>query len=205
MERRYKLVVITSDITSGRMVRLPWDYARYGLDPDDQPVADAVRASTAIPYFFRPYRMTVPTEGRTVFCTDGGMLSNFPINIFDRRDGRARWPTFGIKLSAKPPANPWDGSWASVRGPVSLGKALVATMVNAHDRLELDYPDVCARTIFVPTDGVRATDFGLSADSRDRLYTSGRTAAQDFLATWDFAEYQRTYRQDALTSDAGQK
>ena len=34
---------------------------------------------------------------------DGGMLSNFPIEVFDRTDGKPpRWPTFGIKLSAKP-------------------------------------------------------------------------------------------------------
>ena len=39
------------------------------------------------------------------FMVDGGMLSNFPIEVFDRTDGKApRWPTFGIKLSAKPTA-----------------------------------------------------------------------------------------------------
>ncbi len=33
------------------------------------------------------------------------MLSNFPIEVFDRTDGKPpRWPTFGIKLSARPAA-----------------------------------------------------------------------------------------------------
>lgn len=67
-------------------------------------------------------------------------------------------------------------------------------MMNAHDRLELDDPAVCARTIFVETDGVRATDFGLSEDKRDELYENGRAGAIDFLAGWDFAEYLRRYR-----------
>ena len=31
-ERAYKLVIMTSDVTRGRLVRLPWDYPRYGLD-----------------------------------------------------------------------------------------------------------------------------------------------------------------------------
>lgn len=35
-ERAYRLVVLTSDVSRGRLVRLPWDYRRYGLDPDRQ-------------------------------------------------------------------------------------------------------------------------------------------------------------------------
>jgi NTE family protein len=45
-DRRYRLVVTATDVTRGQLVRLPWDYRGvYGLDPDEQPVADAVRAS----------------------------------------------------------------------------------------------------------------------------------------------------------------
>ena len=44
-----------SDLTLGQLVRLPWDYASvYGLDPDTQPVAEAVRASMSIPFLFHP-------------------------------------------------------------------------------------------------------------------------------------------------------
>jgi NTE family protein len=53
-ERAYRLVVLTSDVSRGRLVRLPWDYPRYGLDPDEQFVADAVRASMSIPIFYEP-------------------------------------------------------------------------------------------------------------------------------------------------------
>ena len=51
---RYRLVVHTSDITRGQLVRLPWDYDLYGQDRDDQNVVDAVRASMSIPFFFEP-------------------------------------------------------------------------------------------------------------------------------------------------------
>ncbi len=194
-ERAYKLVVVVSDVTSGHMARLPWDYARYGLDPDKQVVADAVRASASIPFFFRPVQLALPGDGQVAVCTDGGMLSNFPINMFDRTDGQSpRWPTFGIKLSGKPPAGMWNARWAPARGPVSLAKALVTTMAEAHDRLFLDDPAVCARTVFVDTMGVKATDFGIGPDEQAELYEHGRAAGEDFLAGWDFDEYLAKYR-----------
>jgi NTE family protein len=86
-EQRYKLVVIVSDVSRGRIVHLPWDYASYGLNPDEQLVADAVRASMSIPFFYEPVNL----QGN--YLVDGGLLSNFPINIFDNTN---EWPTFGI-------------------------------------------------------------------------------------------------------------
>ena len=106
-EKAYRLVVMASDVTRGELVRLPWDYPRYGLKADDQLVADAVRASMSIPFFYEPVQLKWrDAEGNNVsYMVDGGMLSNFPIEVFDRTDGeRPRWPTFGIKLSAKPNA-----------------------------------------------------------------------------------------------------
>ncbi len=53
--KRYRLVVMASDVSQHKLVRLPWDYpAFYHLDPDDQSVIDAVRASMSIPFFFEP-------------------------------------------------------------------------------------------------------------------------------------------------------
>src|SRR5262249_49357429 len=52
---RYRLTVIASDISSGRMVRLPQDARKlYGLDPDDFDIARAVRMSASYPFFFIP-------------------------------------------------------------------------------------------------------------------------------------------------------
>src|SRR5262245_4135214 len=194
-ERAYRLVVVVSDITSGHMVRLPWDYGRYGLDPDKQLVADAVRASASIPFFYRPVQLRLPGDGEVAVHVDGGMLSNFPINLFDRTDGqRPRWPTFGVKLSGRPAPGPWRASWAPVRNLAGLSKALITTMANAHDRVYLDDPAVCARTVFVETFGVKATDFDLSPDQQRDLYEGGRVGAAGFLTGWDFAAYLARYR-----------
>ena len=52
----------------------------------------------SIPFFFRTSKLT-SASGLTSTLVDGGMLSNFPIDSFDRRDGRLpRWPTFGVTL-----------------------------------------------------------------------------------------------------------
>src|SRR5699024_7210224 len=58
--REYGFVAVTSDISDHRLTFLPWDYSRYGLDPDEQIVADAVRASASMPFIFRPARMRTP-------------------------------------------------------------------------------------------------------------------------------------------------
>ncbi|CAM5449461.1 Patatin OS=Tsukamurella paurometabola (strain ATCC 8368 / DSM / CCUG 35730 / CIP 100753 / JCM 10117 / KCTC 9821 / NBRC 16120 / NCIMB 702349 / NCTC 13040)OX=521096 GN=Tpau_2007 PE=4 SV=1 [Tsukamurella paurometabola] len=99
--QRYAFVATASDVSRRVLVRLPWDYDQYGLTADEQSVAAAVRASMAVPFFFRPVR--VETDRGAVTWVDGGLLSNFPVQMFDRSDGRAdRWPTLGIELSAEP-------------------------------------------------------------------------------------------------------
>ena len=74
---QYKLVVMTSDLSQGQIKRLPWDYEDPAHRADDQRIADAVRASMSIPFFFRPFSLNVYADGPSVFV-DGGMLSNFP-------------------------------------------------------------------------------------------------------------------------------
>ena len=198
-DQRYKLVVMVSDVSLRRLVRLPWDYrSTYGLDPDAQSVVSAVRASMSIPFFFEPATITYRRSADGVFTqqtstlVDGGMLSNFPVACFDRTDGRPpRWPTFGIKLSnrvgsQKPPKE--------ADSPLKLALAMISTMREFYDGMHIDNPDTLARTIFVDTFGINATDFDLSASDADRLYESGRQSAERFMAAWDFDGYLATYR-----------
>jgi NTE family protein len=191
---RYKLVVIVSDVSRGRMLRLPWDYgSRLGVDPDTQPVADAVRASAGIPFFFRPFHMRADpgvTQGHgEILCTDGGMLSNFPVAIFDRTDGQpSRWPTFGVKLSAHQSLA--QATWDANADSIQLAKSLLGTMQSAHDRAYVDQDSVASRTIFVDTTGYNATDFHLTAADKQKLFGHGLAAGQKFLGKWDWVKWQ---------------
>jgi NTE family protein len=192
IEQRYKLVVVVSDISRGRMLRLPWDYASLnGEDPDAQSVADAVRASASIPFFFQPWHIpvdpTVADGHRELVLTDGGMLSNFPVGLFDDDEH----PTFGVKLSAR--LSVQQQGYHTTNGVLSLGKALISTMTSAHDQLYVDQESVCSRTVFVDTSGVSSTNFRLTEQEKAGLSTKGAAAAKDFLSTWDFEAWKKKY------------
>lgn len=190
---QYKLVVIVSDISRGRMLRLPWDYAAMGLDPDTISVADAVTASASIPFYFRAAHLTTGTSqgDETLTLVDGGCLSNYPIDVFDRQPCQAsRWPTIGVKLSSRQaPAQEWH----AIHNPAEMVWRLVDTMVCAHDNSYVDEPSVQDRTVFVDTTNVSATNFNLDAATKQQLYTSGQSAGTDFMATWDWPGWQQKY------------
>jgi NTE family protein len=177
--QQYSLVVHASDLTRRVLVRLPWDYDQYDLAADEQRVADAVCASAAIPFFFRPVQQRTGSGGVATWI-DGGLLSNFPITIFDRTDGRTpRWPTWGIKLSG-PPARQED---RAVRTPLGIAVACLQTLMNDEfNRYHLDDEGVGRRTIFVDADDVGSLDFSLSAADQNRLFDQGVRAAEAFLA-----------------------
>ena len=197
-ERQYSLVLTASDVSRHRLVRLPWDYAEYGLDPDEQSVADAVRASASIPFFFEPVTLRA-RGGEVSTLVDGGMLSNFPIAIFDRTDGRERrWPTFGIRLSAREGAMP---TTSPVTGPISLALAVVETMVSACDARHIENPGVQERTIFVDASQQSPVDFEITDEQESALLLAGRKASREFLGRWDFDDWRS--RWSSTGADAG--
>lgn len=183
-----KLKIIASDISAGRMLVLPDDLPKYRIAPASFPIAAAVRMSTTIPYFFQPYRLR-PRPGRRVhYILDGGLLSNYPIWIFDV-EGTPRWPTIGFRLSerqAAPKLNP-------INGPISMFGAIFRTMLKAHDQRHAN-SHAESRTIFIPTENVSTTQFDLSDDDRDELFRSGQCAARKFLTRWSLEQYIKVYR-----------
>jgi NTE family protein len=181
-----KLRILASDITAGRMLILPDDLSEFGIEPTRFPIARAVRMSSCIPYFFQPYLLYRNREPH--YIVDGGLLSNFPVWLFDVK-GRPRWPTFGFRLTDEQSyAKPFK-----VKGLLSYSKALLSTMLDAHDRFYVKKAHA-VRTVFIPTLGVRITQFDLPTEKRKELYESGRNAACEFLRTWDFENYIKEFR-----------
>lgn len=63
-----KLRIIASDITNGRILVLPEDIKRFGINPSSLEVAKAIRMSTSIPYFFDPVMLRLDSalaKGKT--------------------------------------------------------------------------------------------------------------------------------------------
>ncbi|MBB6730546.1 patatin-like phospholipase family protein [Cohnella zeiphila] len=181
-----KLQIIASDITNGRLLVLPKDIAAYGIVPEFLPVADAVRMSTSIPYFFDPVRLyeRPPLPQRTngkerprrkqiksAYIVDGGLLSNFPLWLFDPKEGESQGlPAIGFQMVGRLEAQP-----RRISGPISMFEAMFSTMLGAHDERYIEQHNRL-RTVKIPTLGIATTDFRLSAEDSERLYRSGLEA-----------------------------
>lgn len=184
-----KLKIIASDISSGKMLVLPDDLPRYDISPSQFPIAAAVRMSTTIPYFFQPYRLKAKIRRKPFYILDGGLLSNYPIWIFDV-EGLPRWPTFGFRLLGE---NNTEIPFHDIRGPFSMFRAMFQTMLKAHDQRHVD-KHARKRTIFIPTGKVTTTQFDLNGEDRDMLFRSGQRTARKFLAGWDYMKYLEEFR-----------
>jgi predicted acylesterase/phospholipase RssA len=193
--RRYRLVVTATDVTHGRLLRLPWDYPSLGLEPDRQLVADAVRASIAIPLFFEPVTIRHGTTGEETVLVDGGILSNFPIAIFDRSDrAEPRWPTLGVKVLPALPAGT-EQLFPGLKRPrlqvLRLLEQVLATAIVGADQTYLERPCVKRRAIHVDTHAVGIVEFDAPEAKRKAVVASGDDAARRFLSTWDWERFKR--------------
>ncbi|MFZ5818061.1 MAG: patatin-like phospholipase family protein [Bacillota bacterium] len=170
--------VVASDLTHKRMLVFPDDLAGapYHLpDPLSFPVAHAVRASVSIPFFFEPYRLTLP-NGIQATLVDGGLLSNFPVHLFEPRGKPPLVPTFGFDLIA-----PNDDQPVPTKTPLQLVEAMVDTLLGGRDRADLEHQNY-ARAIYIDTGTYKTTQFDIDAAGKDWLYQSGRRAAEAFFA-----------------------
>lgn len=202
--RRSKLVVMTTDVTCGRLLRLPWDYPLLHLDPAEQVVADAVRASCSIPLFFEPVTVRDGNSGEPFTLVDGGILSNFPIEIFDRTDGAPpRWPTFGVQILPELPA----GATQLLSGvgvpalrasqllpPLRLLEQVIATAIVGNDQTHLETPCVRRRTIQVDTHAIGIVEFDAPEAKREQVAADGAKAAERFLEHWNWEHYLKECR-----------
>jgi NTE family protein len=188
---RGKLSIIASDITNGRIIVLPDDLPEYGIAPDRFEVAKAVRMSCSIPYFFDPVMLRLNgqvAQGKTfmeqfVYVVDGGVLSNFPLWLFDeKKDGfispERRTPTVGYQLIGKTEPQPHR-----ITGPFTMLQAMVGTMLSAHDERYIE-TEKFVRTVKIPTLGISTTQFHLTAEESDELYAAGIKAGEAFFREW---------------------
>lgn len=182
MEQRYRLVVRCLDVLNRRIVRLPWDYARYDLDPDAQPVAQAVRASMSIPFVYDAVHIGNRDTGAQGLLVDGGLTSGFPVGILDRPDGPPRWPTFGIRLLPRPPAEAELPS-----STATYTRMVIDALLDANDQLAPGTDCDERRTVRVDLSDVGTLD--LDADEELDLFGDGYEAMQSFLDGFSFEDY----------------
>lgn len=185
LEGRSRLKIIASDITKKEIVILPDDLPKYGFDPMEFEIAKAVRMSTAIPLFFNP--VVIKYKSCTSYIVDGGVLSNFPVWIFDAYN-TPDWPTFGFQLVDPGVSNCSMGKTDLLSYILDIIEAMVEEDQSRYLR---DKDSV--RTISIPTLGIQSTDFNISQEDSFKLYLSGYESCKKFLEQWDFRNYVRKY------------
>src|SRR5659263_86395 len=137
------------------MLILPEDIADYGINPDDLQVSLAVRMSISIPYFFQPVNLDNKDSNKKSLIVDGGVLSNYPVWIFDV-NGIPRWPTIGFKLGGNKEIREHK-----ITNILNFTSSIIETMLEAQDDIhirEMDY----LRTVKINTLDIKTTDFNIS-------------------------------------------
>jgi NTE family protein len=173
------LRVIVSDLTTSRMLVLPDDLESYNYDPAKFPIAKAVRMSASLPYFFDPVRLfhsNVPS-----IIVDGGVLSNFPIWLFEQTKKERKRPLLGIKLSPSVEDRPPN----KITNALTMYKALFETMMDAHDSRYISR-SVEKDIIFVPVKDVLTREFSISEEKKKEMIDIGFNTASTFLKKWTY-------------------
>jgi NTE family protein len=174
------LRVIASDLTNGQLVVLPNDLPKYGIQIETFSVAKAIRMSCSLPYFFEPVKLR--TKDGIDVMVDGGVLSNFPMWLFDQENIKKVRPVLGVKLSHnetyRPPKN-------KINNAIQMFEALFETMKDAHDARYISRKHE-KNIIFIPTQGVLTTEFQLTDDKKQKLFDIGEKSAATFLKTWSY-------------------
>ncbi|MEK5145816.1 patatin-like phospholipase family protein [Psychrobacillus sp. FSL K6-4615] len=169
------LKLVASDLTNGKIMVLPDDLESYGISAASFPIARALRMSCGIPFFFEPVKLKVTSTDTII--VDGGVLSNFPMWIFD--NGNKERPILGLKLSS----NSEEMEPHKITNGLNLFEALFSTMKNAHDERYISRK-IEKNIIFIPVEDYKATQFDLSEDMKNELLEKGRSRAIQFLKMW---------------------
>ncbi|MFT5222144.1 MAG: NTE family protein, partial [Glaciecola sp.] len=185
---RYRLVVRCLDVVNHRVVRLPWDYHRYGLDADTQSVAEAVRASMSVPLIFEPVTLGDRDNGGGLLI-DGALGTGFSVDTLDRHDGGdSTHPTFALQLLSQPRRHDWPGS------DFALVRSMVQTMIDTGNEMAPVGQCDERRTIALDTSHVRTLDVRITPQEEDALFEVGRSTMATFLDAWDHQKWARDCR-----------
>ncbi|WP_444922456.1 patatin-like phospholipase family protein [Microbulbifer sp. CnH-101-G] len=206
-----EVALVAADITTETRAVFPAKAPLYFSDPNTVNPAEYVRASMSVPGFFKPYTVknipqleqcqSIEENWRNikgignprrffkhgfpqeVEFVDGGLVSNFPFDIFHDPYGTPKLPTLGVKLEVdhyQPKSN--------TMGRFAMG--LVNTcrnMLDNHVRASLnaEYHALVKEIAIDPMANGRLPhwlDFSMPGEHCEHLFVSGAKSAIEFLS-----------------------
>ena len=213
------LIIVASEISTGNKVEFPRMWDLYWQDLKSVPPAAFVRASMSIPFFFETYKIKVSPSLQTLQTTwknhlnwegaipfevemvDGGVLSNFPINVFyNAKYIIPRMPTFGIRLGDE--KENATNSLSNLGGYIG---SLISTLRSTTDKEFLNkYKAFSLGVKTVDLTGHSWLNFFLDDQEKKELFKKGAQAAIDFLLAFDWIDYKNQRLKNAAVLE-GQK
>lgn len=204
-----RVALVAADVTTESKIVFPEMADLYYETPAQVHPADFVRASMSIPGFFQPHQVQgLPRAGEpggpawedgtgycgsvpeSVYFIDGGILSNFPIDLFHQHYKVPACPTFGIKLGLGRSRPNRAEKFTQLLGDI------LSTSRHGHD---YDFvarnPDYRHLVSYADTSRYHWLDFALDEASKEALFAEGVRAAAGFVATFDWAGYKEVRRQ----------
>jgi len=157
-------------------------------------VIDALLISQAIPLYFESLQFDGRQFGAGDFYADGGVILNYPLQIFDERPfarnnrwyvNGVNWESLGCRLytpdNCRPEREPIGNLLSYLQSTLDTlveSQAIAYGMSKSMQRRTINIDDCCIRT----------TDFSihpLAGDAQyERLVASGEAAAYDYLANY---------------------
>jgi NTE family protein len=201
------LALIAADVSTQTKVIFPKMAELYWEKPEEVNPSHYVRASMSIPFFFEPYRVKKVPQGEAAMrcwrslanyqdplpktCTfiDGGIMSNFPINLFHRPDRIPFSPTFGVKLGAD----------KKLTGDITTPFTLISVIFDsARFNLDNDFiarnPDYRKLVSCIDTGEHNWLNFNLTDEAKRDLFRRGAMEADRFMREFDWHEYKELRR-----------
>lgn len=201
------LHIITADVTTQSKVLFPRMAELYwGNDVDDQPPAKMARASMSVPFFFKPFEINnIPNWGkcateewkkltnfngtipRKVKFVDGGMISNFPINVFHSKNMQVpRKPTFGVKLStSREKASDVDDLGGFIGSMISTMRH------DADNEFLINNPDFNHLICHIDADKeFNWLNFNMDPQKKKKLFILGAERGLEFIKKFDWVAYK---------------
>ncbi len=216
-----RFAVIAGDLTTESKVDFPRMAPLYWERPQEVNPAIFARASMSVPYFFRPLAIKDCPGGpeallnwkelasfhgvppQTAFFVDGGILSNFPMDIFHKQNVVPRLPTFGVRLGVD------RDTINKITGPGNLFSSMFNSIRHLHDYdFILRNPDYKMLLEKIDIGDHNWLNFAMDEESKIDLFVRGAKAAAAFVRRFDWDKYKQirqTLRDSVLQIEQTQK
>jgi len=200
---RGEIKIIASDLSTNTKVIFPDMTDLYYSSPESVNPSDFVRSSMSIPIFFKPFKISNLPTGRDaqdnwrkkakyrgqiplqVTMVDGGIMSNFPIDVFHDRSVIPRKPTLGIKLGVERTEE------NKVGNVFQLAFSVFDSARQIRDfEFIFNNPEFERLVTYVDLKDFNWLDFNLSDTNKVEMFARGAEAACVFLKSFNWKEYK---------------